>query len=599
VNGLPLWTSVCLLAALAVTAAVLVAGGVAAWRWRWLAHDLDRVRREVHAEHGGKSHGALHADFEVVRAALRSAAGRGATARVIAALLEPVTVYHDRRSAASGDEWNDILDSVLARERWPLRLARGAAGWVVLIGLAGTVLGFSEALPKLRDFLIVHQAAEEPVAALAPGGEPPPALEGPVTAGLPRELEGVAVPTDEARGEMAGVLDELTGVFYATFGGVVGALLLSVFSVSVLEPLFGRFSRAVDLVGARWLVPLLHAPASLVDESLRGELRTYFDEVGGALERQLAPLVRGLAVTLEQMAGVSTDFTGNIARGQESLGAFHRAVEELGTVARDSVGQLTGIVDTASRFLAETQSLQEEGRQQLVVIAQALSEPVASLAGSAGAIEAGVASLQGELGGVGTSTSAVAQAVDALRQEGGTLQRGLSGAVDGLGAFADDARILGERQEQLAARGEAMIGAVEELVERLVNARVAAGDRQEKNAAAAAAAAQQAADAIEVLRGLGEAVAGHSAELRHGLDTLDQRHSEGLQQARQRDEVLLGALARLTDEIRSLSRQTRRHSKQTRQPKARAAALPPQPVTERSFVERAGGWLRGFLGLDA
>jgi hypothetical protein len=355
-------------------------------------------------------------------------------------LIPVIREYHQRALPGGSEAWEEIRDSYLEQKRQPLRVVRAAAGWVVLIGLAGTVFGFGSAIPALRNVL-TYQEASAPASASTTSG-----------------TSGTSTPQSESeKAALAGqklskVLDSLGGVFIATFAGVLSAILLSVLAQVGLEPAYGRFSREVELLGARWFVPLIHAPDTLIDDALRSELKIYFEKVSESLESALRPLVHSLSVDLQQMSGLATDFSGNIQMGVSTLKTFHDAVARLGGSADGVADQIEKVARISTDFVRELAVLQEKG-------AKALAGPANKLADSAVAIEARMKLLDGRLDSLGAATRDSAnivgeqtQAIKSLQESSVSLPILMADALRGrlTPVLEGQSKSLRESQGQLA-----------------------------------------------------------------------------------------------------------------------------------------------------
>jgi hypothetical protein len=369
------FTAVCAGLALLVLGICLVYGMGHRLRWTRAQRELLSVRQGLAQEFGLRSHRQLYASSEELLAVLLDQALTAPQARIVAdELISPVRDYHSRAMAGGSAAWEEIRDAFLERQRLPIRAVRSAAGWVVLLGLAGTVLGFGTAMPSLRSVL---------------------ASQGNTASTVATVHTGFATDSAGSAGQrLSKVLDSLEGVFTATFAGVVSSLLLSVFVLLILEPTFGRFAQQVDLLGARWFVPLIHAPDTLVDDALRNELRIYFDRIGERLDAVLHPLIQRLSISLEKMSGLAIDFSGNIRVGVSTLETFREAVARLGGSAEGAVDQLVKIVRLSTDFVRELETLQAEGAKTLAVPAEKLVESAATIATRMTALDGRLGSLE-------------------------------------------------------------------------------------------------------------------------------------------------------------------------------------------------------------
>lgn len=406
----PDMTQACASLALIVAATTLVWGTFRVWWWRRATYELRRLRDSLNkSELSTRNHRALYRSFNDSRQLIRIEAEQGARGlQVVDDLLSEVSQYHRAAATGGSQGWDEIAYRFLQRRGRLLRITRAAASWAVLMGLAGTVLGFVEAIPALRDTLSVETQ-------LRPDND----LEPPSQAGQPGESSS----TDKddsvlsiARGNLVRVLDSLGGVFFATFFGVISALVLYMAAALVFEPIFEAFSGEVELLGQRWFVPLIETPATILDETLRNELQEYFHQVGEALDKTLSPLVKSLSVNLSRMSDVAAGFSENIETGRDTLATFHTAVEKLGRTAGEAVGQVVGIVQTSKGFLQEVRDLQEEGGQRLTQAVAKFVQPTAELTASANSIRLAVDDLSPQIQTMADRSQEIANAVQELSQ---------------------------------------------------------------------------------------------------------------------------------------------------------------------------------------
>lgn len=418
---------ICAAGAAILAALVILYGLWQRFRWNRAIAELREVFQGLETPYGLYSHRELHHSFDDFIKALTELSKRRLAARWVLDELRPVMAqYHRRSVVGSAGAWDEIRSSFLERNRYPVRLTRAAAGWVVLLGLAGTVLGFMEALPALREVL-ASQADEVLATAILP----------PVGETAPEAGSGMAEPRGADAVEQAAmtgqklnrVLDSLRGVFLATFLGVISAFFLSACNLLLLEPAFDRFADNVDVLGARWFEPLIHPPDTLIDDALRGELRSYFDEIGKRLETVLNPLISQLRLSLEQMSGLASDFSGNIRMGVGTLQTFHDAVKELGGSAQGAVDQLVQIVRTSGDFVREVESLQQKGLDKL---AKTLSGPTEVLASSASAMDERVRTLADQISSLDDSSRAIATALGVHSKGEAALREDISININAL-----------------------------------------------------------------------------------------------------------------------------------------------------------------------
>jgi hypothetical protein len=412
-----IWPHIFAAGAATLAALVILYGLWQRSRWGRAIAQLRDVSQGLEATYGLRSHREIHHSFDDIVRALSELSKRRPAARWVLDELRPVVAqYHRRSVVGSAGAWDEIRSSFLERKRHPVRLTRAAAGWVVLLGLAGTVLGFMEALPALRE--VLASQADQVATASPPTVDAPQGATGNgVTEPERSDVAGQAALTGQ---KLNRVLDSLRGVFLATFWGVISAFFLSACNLLLLEPAFDRFADNVDVLGARWFEPLIHPPDTLIDDALRGELRSYFDEIGKRLETVLNPLISQLRLSLEQMSGLASDFSGNIRMGVDTIENFHRAVEKLGGSAQGAVDQLVQIVRTSGDFVKEVESLQQKGLDKL---AGALAGPAQVLASSAGA-------LSGQVSTLSDSSKAIAEALGAHSHGEAALREDIASNVE-------------------------------------------------------------------------------------------------------------------------------------------------------------------------
>jgi hypothetical protein len=370
-RGAPLLTVV--LAGLAgLVAATISLYGWRAWhRWKLAIRDLETIQRDLGTSpYASLTHRDIHRAFGTIRQYLE---GLLPAAPAGASLLRPilVEVAQYRVPSVIGGEsgWDELLARHLERSRRPLRWMRAAAGWVVLLGLAGTVLGFFEALPRLSGaFAAGAQTVSAPNA-----GEPAPAVA---------PESGAERPVPSAARMVIPVLGSLGGVFLATLAGVSSALCLYVLALA-FEPRYEKLAGEVEILGRRWLIPLMQSPETVLDEAVRKELGDYVVGLSQQLVGALGPLIDSFSTALGKMSTAAEGFSVNIERGRETLGSFQTAVEILHHSAVETGTKLIGITATSRRFLEHMQKLEQQGNQRLLEAADLLTAPARSLAGSA------------------------------------------------------------------------------------------------------------------------------------------------------------------------------------------------------------------------
>jgi len=396
----PALTVFCAGAAIALFLSVLVFSHWRQRRWSRAADQLQALRAELATTaFETMEHRGLFARSEALLGEVETRSGNYPNARrlLVGELFPVVTTYHRGAASNSGGEWEELSGRVLERWRFPIRLARAAASWVVLLGLAGTVAGFLEALPAFRGVIVAPLANQE--SPRASTGEQPP------------EDGELQVRASAGHGQLGKALSSLYGVFIATFVGVVCALLLYLAVTLMLEPSFERFAVEVEGFGRRWFCPLLNKPTHFIDDELRTDLSGYFEVLGKQLTATLSPFVEGLRARLLGMSELAEALSKTMVAGQTTIVGFQEAVEKLRDSAAASVARLTEITTLSGDFLREVRSLQDAGRRQLEWMANAIAGPAQELAESAAALETRVSSLDSHLSGLATAVSEDAAAV--------------------------------------------------------------------------------------------------------------------------------------------------------------------------------------------
>ncbi len=360
-----------------------------ALRWKATTGDLQELMEEMgRCPYATKKHRSLYANAAGVMAEIRERSGGHPGAREVVDEIWPRVDMHRRAGVLGGtSEWDEISDWFLQRHYRTIRLLRAAAGWVVLMGLAGTVLGFLEALPLLKNELDAGtlRGAASSVKLSEPGAEPA-GDDPPATASSDTSIDRAALTASI----LAKLFGSLGGVFVATFCGVISALFLYIGGTGYVEPAFEDFAAGLEAFGRRWYVPLLQAPDTLVDESLRSELRTYFDEIGKRFDDSLSPVIKKLERGLERMTVLSTQFSTNIQAGRDTITTFQTAVSGLGKAAESTVGNMERVAGTLQSFLQQVQALQQQGGRQ---IAEAVGPPSRLIAQSAANLDTQISGL--------------------------------------------------------------------------------------------------------------------------------------------------------------------------------------------------------------
>ncbi|HEX3554593.1 MAG TPA: hypothetical protein VIA62_15330 [Thermoanaerobaculia bacterium] len=415
------------------------------WRWERAIRDLGKIRTEhlAEPEYANLDHRQIHARFREIKSFLDELlAAAPAGALVLRPILDEVTQY--RTSAVIGGEsgWSDLVTRHVERLHRPLRWMRAAAGWVVLLGLAGTVLGFVDALPRLS-------------AALSAGAKAAH------SASL-REVKGAEGPeevTDPAKQSAASEVDEvfrsLGGVFLATLSGVCSALWLYCWA-TVFERRYEKLASEVEILGRRWFVPLMQSPDTVLDEAVRKELGEYFIGLSQQLVGALSPLVHQFSEALGRMSVVADDFSANIARGSQTLGAFQTAVDTLHISARETGSRLIEATEMARQFLHHLQKLRQLGDDKLVETAGLLAIPSRSLAGSAEGLRKTLESVEQGVEKISTAAVQIADShkaeVDQLRkfeEQLGRVEVALAGNTTGSTWLSDTLDRGAQIQEKL------------------------------------------------------------------------------------------------------------------------------------------------------
>jgi hypothetical protein len=383
------------------------------WRWKHAIQDLGRIRTErlAEPEYANLDHRQIHAQFREIKFFLdKLLAAAPAGTLVLRPILDEVTQY--RTSAVIGGEsgWSDLVARHVERLHRPLRWMRAAAGWVVLLGLAGTVLGFVDALPRLSAAL--SEGAKASLRAAKEGG------------GAGEEAPSPAKRS--AASEVDEVFRSLGGVFLATLAGVCSALWLYCWAM-LFERRYEKLASEVEILGRRWFVPLMQSPDTVLDEAVRKELGEYFIGLSQQLVGALSPLVDQFSKALGRMSAVAEDFSSNIARGSQTLGSFQTAVEILYGSAGETRSRLNEVTETARQFLEDMQKLKQFSDEKLTRAAVELSFPMRSLAGSAEGLKKTLASVKEGVEAIGIAAVRIADShkaeVDQLEKFEGQLGR--------------------------------------------------------------------------------------------------------------------------------------------------------------------------------
>lgn len=393
-------------AAVAVVLALWAIGKalVAATRWRALRRAAEAVDAAVaerwRAISGGDAlarsgldrHRLYHERGKaMIAAAAEALAGRGRRAVPLRELIDEVDQAHAMHRTGGDGGWDDLLGRFLERQRQPIDRLRQFAGIVVLVGLAGTVLGFIDALPELRS-------------AFAP-----------VSDGAPGTGESLRV---------VGVLGGLGGVFVATLFGVASAAVLYLVAIAC-DGWFGRFAERLESVGQRWLATLMQAPGSPLEQVFRHEVEKKFEHLGDRLVDILSPVVTDLRAALETMPPLVERFSQSVVRSQVLLDEYRSGVERLGGSAEAAVGALERVVKVSVGFAEEVPRLQAESRQQVAEAVERLELPIAALSGAVGRLESKIAEIGVQVGAVAETAVAIVSSADRLEAEAGAIEGAL------------------------------------------------------------------------------------------------------------------------------------------------------------------------------
>lgn len=412
-----------------VLGATILSGSFFMLQWRGRAREIRLIEQKLHGSVHQMDHRALYREYGMTHGSLeRTLLEVGRKYPWFRAIAREVEDYHRRQIGEGDGGWTEVLERFLDRPSRRVSALRQTPGLVVLLGLAGTVVGFMEALPALKE-------------AFTP------------------DSEGMTA------GSVIPVLADLSGVFLATLAGVVVAFLLHLFS-SFPQGSLASFSSELDGFGARWLVPVMKAPENLLEQKVQEEVSDEFKRLGVQLQEILQPIVDKLALALESLPQQVERFSSNIRSGEEILQEFHGAVRELGGSAKEAVENLSGVVTSSQEFIREIPRLQGEGRQEFLDAAEQLVEPVREVKVSTGYLTRSAEELSK---GVGELKTWAAGLLDALTRQA----ENLSALADPLRRLADSVPGQGERLDQvagslerLAESHDGLVGRLEDLVKR-------------------------------------------------------------------------------------------------------------------------------------
>jgi len=423
-NNAPTTTRGCAVLAVAITAVALCWSIWRLWRWRRERRLLDSISTDL----------STHAPFSTLQPAelfqraeeaikwmrqegclKREAAGQGMVGELVREVEDLLPV---RRSGGDGG-WESILARFHEMLHLPVTLLRQAAGWVVLIGLMGTVLGFIEALPHLRN-------------AFAGAGD---------------------AMTAKSTGEFLGVLSGLGGVFLATLAGVGCAIVLYALAL-LLSSLSEQLVSAADRLGQRWFVPMLRAPDSVFGEETAREIERRFSDLRDQFGQILNPVVGQLKEALAEVPKQVEDFSANIEKGRLILDGFHGAVKTLGTSADAAVQGLTTVARESVEIVKKLPDLQAKGREEFLEAARELATPIESLSSIGKNLAASVETLSTKVEKLDvtsevlrTSVETHESDVDTFRQELRASAAQSSQQVEAIHAIADSvAQAVGQSQ---------------------------------------------------------------------------------------------------------------------------------------------------------
>lgn len=322
---------------------------------------------------GEHSHSTLYRHPEAVKALLEEVGAKHKAAwPVVEAFLNDALAYKHLPILGDASAWPEILERQQSRLDRAVHRLRIAASWMVLLGLAGTVLGFVQALPDLQG---AFSAVEERLAT----------TDG-TNSGASELAEESPAEGTEAPGLLA-VLGDLRGVFLATLSGVVLALLLSGLATLGLEPAYHGLLEEMEPIGHRWLLPIVQSPEKFLDHVVQVELSKYFEGLTLNLKTTLQPTFDQLKTTLagetqalEAMAALARTVADEIRSGRKSLGEFQGTVTELGKSSQAAILAFDQVARSSVHLLAETRRSQEEGEKRLGALIERLQAPTETFA---------------------------------------------------------------------------------------------------------------------------------------------------------------------------------------------------------------------------
>lgn len=436
-------------ASLAIVVA-LVALGPAAWaslRWRWLRRACDRATQVLEERWRQLSGGPAferdglerHRLFyergdEMLDEVLEALRERERAWAPFRRLLDDVHGVHRMRRVGGDGGWADLVAGFLDRQRAAIDRLRQMAGITVLAGLAGTVLGFVDAVPRLRE------AFRGPEQAVSELGYSPHVVE---------------------------VLSGLGGVFLATLVGVGLAAVLYLVA-AVLEIPFGGLAERVDRLGHRWLANWMQAPGSPLEEVFRNEVDRKFERLGDRLVEILSPVVRDLRTALETMPPLVARFTHELNKGQEMMTRYQSGAQKLASSADAAVRGFQEIVAVSTKFAADVPRLQEETGAKIEEAVERLVVPIASFSTAVEELRGKVGEVERHSQRIARSGTELAAREDSIQ---GALERQAAALREAIGTAGEQRRAVETAVGELVRRQEGALAGISDEIGR-------AGERQ-------------------------------------------------------------------------------------------------------------------------
>ena len=317
----------------------------------------------------------------------------------------------------------------------------------------------------------------------------------------------------------------------------------------------------------------------------------------------LNPLISQLRLSLEQMSGLASDFSGNIRMGVGTLQTFHGAVKELGGSAQGAVDQLVKIVKTSGDFVQRVESLQQKGLDKLT---EALSGPTWTLASSAAAMDARVQELEGQITALGEASQAIAVAIGEHSQGETALREDIASNVEILRTQLKAISHLGASIDSTAA---SLRTELTPLFSRLSKDLIEAQTRSAHESRSTAEKVAVGVDSIREMLVSLQALASPERireerraieELRKAVESLSrqagQQTANRTKQAPQPESEQ--QIRRLKEEIRLMRRQPERGAEGRRVSMPSPASIPRQVQHAPGGFERLWRWL-GFGGRNS